>query len=143
MCFSTPRIGPRTISASRARRRRRTTFTSRSRAANRYFQLERQSHRPPARSTVDVCEAADGHIEIRYRDRVMRYQELTAETRRATQTPTSAAAPPGAARPTPSPPRRLRSRQSADHPWRRQAIEDHYAYQQMAKDRRAWERVQP
>jgi hypothetical protein len=45
---------------------------------NRYFQIERQSHRPPARSTVQVYEAADGQIEIRYRDRVMRWQEIAA-----------------------------------------------------------------
>jgi hypothetical protein len=32
--------------------------------------------------------------------------------------------------------------QAADHPWH-QAVPDHYAYQQFAKDRRAWERVQP
>jgi transposase len=31
---------------------------------NRYFQIARQSHRPPARSTVQVSEAADGAIEI-------------------------------------------------------------------------------
>src|SRR5918992_4109655 len=47
---------------------------------NRYFQIERQSHRPPARSTVHVYETVDGQIEIRYRDRVMRSQELSAET---------------------------------------------------------------
>ena len=46
---------------------------------NRYFQLERQSHRPPARSTVQVYEAADGQIDIRYRDRVMRWHELVPE----------------------------------------------------------------
>ena len=38
---------------------------------NRFLQLTRQSGYPPARSLVHVCEAADGHLEIRYRDRVM------------------------------------------------------------------------
>jgi hypothetical protein len=42
---------------------------------NRYLQIERQSHRPPARSTVTVCEAPTGQLEIRYRDRVMRWTE--------------------------------------------------------------------
>jgi hypothetical protein len=31
----------------------------------------------------------------------------------------------------------------ADHPWRHQAVEEHYLSQQLAKDRRAWQRVQP
>jgi transposase len=43
---------------------------------NRYLQIERQSHRPPARSTVTVSEAATGQLEIRYRDRVMRWTEV-------------------------------------------------------------------
>ena len=37
---------------------------------------------PPARSTVLVCEAIDGTIEIRYRDRVMRWTEHIARRRR-------------------------------------------------------------
>ncbi len=85
-----------------AARRRPTTFTSRSRAAcsstrcfgsrrharssndwvvrydNRLLQLERQSRRPPARSTVRVFEDVDGQLEIRYRGRVMRWTELAA-----------------------------------------------------------------
>jgi hypothetical protein len=36
---------------------------------NRLLQLERQSGRPPARSTVLVYETSDGQLEIRYRDR--------------------------------------------------------------------------
>jgi transposase len=98
---------------------------------NRYLQIERQSHRPPARSTVTVSEAATGQLEIRYRDRVMRWTEVAAPQPK-----------PAAPRPLlPKTPARRRG-QSADHPWH-QAVSDHYAYQQLAKDRRAWERVQP
>lgn len=100
---------------------------------NRYFQLERQSQRPPARSTVEVLEDAAGHIEIRYRERRMRWTEIAAPPPKAV----AAAVPP----PSKAPSRRRG--QSADHPWRRQAIDDHYAHQQMVKDRRAWARVQP
>ena len=105
---------------------------------NRYFQLERQSQRPPARATVHVYEAADGHVEIRYRDRVMRCQELSAETL-ATQRATAPTAV-STASPSTVPPRR---RHGADHPWRDQVITDYHAYRQLAKDRRAWERAQP
>jgi transposase len=115
---------------------------------NRYFQIERQSPRPPARATVQVYEGADGQIEIRYRDRVMRHQELSAERVAANR-----ATAPSPAQPAPSPPTasrspqcvtpRRRGQQSADHPWRTQVVTDHYAYQQFAKDRRAWEREQP
>ena len=88
---------------------------------NRYFQLERQSHRPPARSTVQVYEAADGQIDIRYRDRVMRWHELVPESLLAKQTTSpqawQPAAPPSATAPAPV---RLRGhRPSVDHPWRR------------------------
>src|SRR2546428_4862259 len=44
----------------------------------RYFQVARQSHQAPARSTVLVRENASGAIEIRYRGRVMRWSELSA-----------------------------------------------------------------
>jgi transposase len=108
---------------------------------NRYFQLERQSQRPPARSRVQVYEAPDGAIEIRYRDRVMRYQELPAETLTLQRTAARAAEPAATASQPPTPSRCRR--QSADHPWRTQAVTDHYLYRQLAKDRRAWERVQP
>src|SRR5688500_1526657 len=43
---------------------------------NRLFQLVRQSGRPPVRSTFLVYEASDGEIEIRYRDRAMRWTEV-------------------------------------------------------------------
>ena len=109
------------------------------RYANRCFQLERQSHQPPARSTVHVFEDVAGQIEIRYRDRRMRWTEIAAAfgTRPAlSPLPRSAAAPP------PSVPQGRRRGQAADHPWY-QAVKDHHAYQQLAKDRRAWQRVQP
>jgi transposase len=108
------------------------------RYANRHFQVARQSEQPPARSTVHVFEAPDGTIDIRYRDRRMRWTEIPA--------PRSATAVPAArARPSEEPkPGRQPSRfgQSADHPWR-QAIGEHALHQQVARDRRAWERTQP
>jgi hypothetical protein len=112
---------------------------------NRYFQLARHSQRPPARSTVRVYEAIDGQIEIRYRDRGMRYHELAPESLTAKRATAPAAYQPAPTAPRPSgPPTRLRRRgQSADHPWRGQVIADHVSYRQLAKDRRAWDRVQP
>jgi len=113
---------------------------------NRYFQLERHSQRPPARSTVHVYEAVDGQIEIRYRDRVMRHHELSAERLRATRATVPGARQPTLPTPTaPRPPRPNipRPRQSADHPWRDQVIADHQVYRQLATDRRTWDRVQP
>ena len=109
------------------------------RDANRFLQLERQSHQPPARSTVQVLEDAAGAIEIRYRERRMRWTEITA-SRRDHPGSDRRAAPHGTA-----PIReygRGRGGQSADHPWHH-AVQDHEAYHQLAKDRRAWERVQP
>lgn len=107
---------------------------------NRYFQIERQSQRPPARATVHVYEAVDGQIEIRYRDRVMRAQELSAE-RLTAKRATAPAAPP-ASTPPPRPARRIRPRPSADHPW--QHVVDQYQHgKQCAAARRAWLAVQP
>jgi transposase len=102
---------------------------------NRFLQLERQSHRPPARSTVQVVEDAAGQLEIRYRDRVMRWTEL---------------ATPGASMPVARPSRPVRPtteatpqhRPCADHPWHHVA-EDHRAARQLAAARRAWDAVQP
>jgi transposase len=87
---------------------------------NRYFQLARQSHRPPARATVQVYEAADGQLEIRYRDRVMRWQEIAPESvlARRTASPQGCRAPAPAA-PAPPPVGGRPPRPSADHPWRR------------------------
>jgi hypothetical protein len=83
------------------------------RADNRFCQLERQSHRPPARGTVLVREAVDGHLEIRYRDRVMRWTEIPAAPTRAV--PVTVAR---AARPRPVT-RATRWRPTAEHPWKR------------------------
>jgi transposase len=95
---------------------------------NRLFQLERQSHRPPARGTVIVHEAADGQIEIGYRDRAMRWTEIP---------PGCTAAPLAPTRPARTPPRNVaaargRPRPSADHPWRR-------GYEERGAQRRMWQ----
>jgi hypothetical protein len=58
------------------------------RYATRYFQVVRQSHRPPARSEVLVREAVTGAIEIRYRGRRMQWTEIPAPA----PTPVAAAA---------------------------------------------------
>jgi transposase len=105
---------------------------------NRVLQLERQSGRPPARSTVLVYEAIDGQIEIRYRDRAMRWTEVLA------QAPTT----PGAtltARVTPARREAVRIRPripGADHPWRR-GVEQFRMDQQLAADRKAYLAVNP
>jgi transposase len=113
---------------------------------NRYFQLERQSHRPPARATVQVYETAEGQIEIRYRDRVMRYQELSAAHLAAQRVTAPAAHRPAPLVPTapqsPAPPGRRRGQQSADHPWHH-VVAQYETGKQLAAARRAWERVQP
>ena len=75
----------------------------------RYLQVARQSHQAPARSTVLVRENASGAIEIRYRDRLMRWREIAAPVK-----PTPAARRP----PLSTAPHRP-ARPSADHPWRR------------------------
>jgi transposase len=104
---------------------------------NRLLQLVRQSDRPPARGTVLVYEAMDGTLEIRYCDRVMRWTEHTAST--------LSVAPPVGPAPTTTPiPRAVRNRPnvSPDHPWYHGGS-DHHVFQQLAKERRAWERGQP
>jgi transposase len=85
---------------------------------NRFFQLTRQSGYPPARSTVHVCEAANGHLEIRYRDHVMAWQEIAARPRVAVAPLPRAAAP-------------RRPRPAADHPWRQ-------GFTQRERDGRLW-----
>jgi len=86
---------------------------------NRFFQIERQSHQPPARSTVLVYEAADGQIEIRYRNRVMRWQEVAPESRPAKRTTSPQAWQPGPPRSAAVASVHVRPRPSVDHPWRR------------------------
>lgn len=103
---------------------------------NRVLQLERQSGRPPARGTVLVYEAIDGAIEIRYRDRVMRWTEG------ATATVAPATSPVPAAATTPAHAVRNRPRVLVDHPWRR-VVDEFHRDQQLAADRRAWRAVNP
>jgi transposase len=81
----------------------------------RYFQVARQSHQAPARSTVLVREAVTGAIEIRYRGSLMRWSEIPAPLPKPKLVP--AAAQPAAA------PERTPARPSADHPWRRGYVE--------------------
>jgi transposase len=95
------------------------------RYANRHFQLERQSGLAPARSTVVVCESVEGRLEIRYRDRVMRWTEILA----GGAAPCPARALP-IALPSPSPVRRP-PRVAADHPWR-------HSFKQMGADGANW-----
>ncbi|MBM3776848.1 MAG: ISNCY family transposase [Acidimicrobiia bacterium] len=105
---------------------------------NRLLQLERQSGRPPARSTVLVYETSDGQVEIRYRDRVMRWTELPA-------LPPSEPVPPAAAPGRPDRPRVIRlkpKRVCDDHPWRR-SVEQFRIDQQLAADRKAYDAVNP
>lgn len=104
---------------------------------NRLFQIERQSHHPPARSTVQMYEAEDGTIDIRYRGRLMRWTELVPSTR-----PIPRPAPASPATPAVPSPRPRRLNVSADHPWHHGA-RDYEVARQLAKDRRAWARVQP
>lgn len=75
---------------------------------NRALQLSRQSRHAPARSTVTVCEWADGRLAIEYRGRPMAWTDVTGRA------PEPTPAPP-VARPL-APPRSARPR--ADHPWR-------------------------
>lgn len=102
---------------------------------NRYLQIERQSHRPPAKSTVAVYEAATGELEIRYRDRVMRWTEGAG--------PLSKSAAPAPPRPSPMPSTGSRHRgQSADHPWHH-GVDDYRTRLHLAAARRAWMAMQP
>jgi transposase len=105
---------------------------------SRWLQLERQSGRPPARSTVLVYEASDGQIEIRYRDRVMRWTDVPGLPRKVAASPAES----GVTTPAREG-RRIRPRPPcADHPWHHVA-EDHRAARQLAPARRAWNAVQP
>jgi transposase len=93
---------------------------------NRLLQLERQSGQAPARSTVQVYEDAAGGIEIRYRDRPMRWTELVAGATPPRPVARAGLAPPPAARP---------ARVAADHPWR-------HSFKEMGADGANWPRVQ-
>ena len=77
-------------------------------------------------------QAPDGGLEIRYRDRVMRWTEVTGRPR-------------GEPRPCPDLPRviRLKPRRVCDdHPWRR-GPDQHRLDQQLAADRKAYAAVNP
>jgi hypothetical protein len=105
---------------------------------NRSLQVERQSGRPPARSTVLVYEAIDGQIEIRYRDRTMRWTEVLSPA------PPTAVVP-QTSRVTPARREAVRIRPripGADHPWRR-GVERFRIAQQLAADRKAYAAVNP
>ena len=102
---------------------------------NRFLQLERQSHRPPARSTVRVFEDVAGQLEIRYRDRVIRWTELAI--------PVGSKPAPAPSRPVqPAPASAQQRRPCADHPWRR-VVEEFRIQQQLDADRKAYDAVNP
>jgi hypothetical protein len=78
---------------------------------NRYFQLQRATrYYAPAKAKVTVCEWEDGRLEIRYRGRAVRWEEIGAPA-------------PAAARATkstlPNTGHRKPIIPAADHPWRR------------------------
>jgi hypothetical protein len=62
---------------------------------------------------VQVFEAVDGQVEIRYRDQRMRSHEIAAADVHARRTVTPRVHQPPAMAPTPK-----RLRPAADHPWR-------------------------
>jgi transposase len=105
---------------------------------NRLLQLERQSQHPPARSTVHVFEDVGGQLEIRYRDRVMRWTELAIPVAAKLGMANPAAPPMPAGRPVAPPPRRP----CADHPWRR-VVDEFRIDRQLAADRKAYAAVNP
>ena len=82
------------------------------RYATRYFQVTRQSHQAPARSTVLVRENAGGVIEMRYRGRLVRWSEIPAP-------PPKPSLPPVPARARTAVAAAARRGPSADHPWSR------------------------
>ncbi len=105
---------------------------------NRSLQIERQSGRPPARSTVLVYEAIDGQLEIRYRGRIMRWTEVQPP-------PQTDRVPSKTVQRRPVGPRviRLKPRRVCDdHPWRR-SVEQFRIDQQLAADRKAHDAVNP
>jgi transposase len=93
---------------------------------NRLLQLERHSGQAPARSTVVVCEDAAGALEIRYRDRAMRWTEIVAGAAAPPPMPVLIAQPAAPSLPRP--------RVAVDHPWRQ-------GFKQMGRDRPYWQLV--
>jgi transposase len=105
---------------------------------NRVLQLERQRGGPPARSTVLIYEASDGQLEIRYRDRVMRWTEGPPPVHSDAPVP-----PPPRATPARGGAVQGRTRlPGADHPWRH-AVDQFRIDQQLAADRKAYAAVNP
>jgi transposase len=94
----------------------------------RYFQVARQSHQAPAKSTVLVRENAAGGIELRYRGRVMRWTEIPAPVRPAVAV--------AAERAQPVPAARRAWRPAADHPWRRDYVQIHQSVLALARTER-------
>jgi hypothetical protein len=72
---------------------------------NRFFQVQRESAYAPARAKVVVCEWEDGRLEIRYRGKRLRFEELSEQPAKA-QPETKPKA-----RRWPAPP-------ASSHPWR-------------------------
>ena len=106
---------------------------------NRMLQLERQSGHPPARSTVLIYEAIDGEIEIRYRDRVMRWTEVRPQP----HTDAAAVPQPSHVRPTRQGAVRIKPRRVGDdHPWRR-VVQEFRTQQQLDAYRKADAAVNP
>ena len=101
------------------------------RYGNRLLQLERQSGHAPARSTVVVWESVGGDVEIRYRDRVMRWTEIVASPVRP-RPPRTVAAVVAVAPPPGAPPRTRAA--AADHPWRQ-------GFKDMGRDVPYWQLV--
>jgi transposase len=80
---------------------------------NRFFQLEAQSRNyAPARSKVVVWERPEGQMGIEYRGRAVRWREIAAPARPATQEKKRPAMPRAGKRKWVPP---------ADHPWREEA----------------------
>jgi transposase len=101
---------------------------------NRLFQLERQSRLAPARSKVLVREDVRGQIEIRYRERAMRWTEIIEPV-------VSAPMVVSAARPASPPVARPRV-PCADHPWRN-GVDEYRAARRLVAERRAHAAVHP
>ena len=86
---------------------------------------------------TEVIDVA-GQIEIRYRDRPMRWSEIA-----PLLTAPAAPAPPRSALPTMPKTRSRRRGPSADHPWQQHGLTQRREYVQFARERRAWDRQQP
>jgi hypothetical protein len=93
---------------------------------NRFFQVTRQSQTyPPAKSTVQVCEYEDGHVEVWYRGQAVPYREIPRPVP-ATHAPAAPDACPVPVRP---------QRPAANHPWQ--------APYRTLPDRGPWRRPRP